>query len=245
MREADDGGQAGWGAAPAPRAKWRLARSGAVAVVDPRQLRNLARSANGVPPTPEKFPPATRASLGRVAVLVLVSALVWIAHHDRWTLDSWRVPTDYAGDSHEVLARLKAASEGETWPLLPQVIDRLGAPFGAHWNGYPTPDKPLMLALGALSHLTGLFAAANLGLLLAQISAAAAFYVTARWLRAHPEWALTGALLFSFTYQTFHRGLAHFSFVFTWSVPLGLLSVWLIARSRRLAWTAEIGRAHV
>jgi phosphoglycerol transferase len=189
-----------------------------------------------VPPSPAKFPSVTRASLGRVALLVVVAALVWIAHHDRWTLDSWRVPTDYTGDSHEVLARLKAASEGETWPLLPQVIGRLGAPFGAHWNGYPTPDKPLMLALGALSHLTGVFAAANLGLLLAQVGAAVAFYVTARWLRTRPEWALAGALLFSFTYQTFHRGLAHFSFVFTWSVPLGLLSVWLIAQSRRLHW---------
>ncbi len=195
-----------------------------------------ARSANGVLPPPKNSCAAARISLWRAGLLILVTTLVWVAHHGRWTLESWRVPTDYAGDAHEVLARLKAASEGDTWPLLPQVIDRLGAPFGAHWNAYPTPDKPLMLALGALSHLTGLFAAANLGLLLAQISAALAFYLAARWLRARAEWALAGALLFSFTYQTFHRGLAHFSFVFTWTVPLGLLAVWLIAQSRRLAW---------
>lgn len=171
-----------------------------------------------------------------MALLVLVTTLVWVAHYQRWTLESWRIPTDYVGDAHEILARIKAASEGETWPLRPQVIDRLGAPFGAHWNGYPTPDKPLMLLLGALTRVTGLFTAANLGLLFAQVTAALAFYFTARWLRCRWEWAWAGALLFAYTYHTFHRGLAHFSFVFTWTVPVGLLAIWLIAQSRRLVW---------
>lgn len=146
------------------------------------------------------------------------------------------MPTDYVGDAHEILARIKAASEGDTWPLAPQVIERLGAPFGAHWNGYPTPDKPLMLALGALARVIGVFAAANAGLLLAQVFAALAFYFTARWLRVRWEWAWAGALLFAYTYHTFHRGLPHFSFVFSWTVPLGLLAVWLVAQSRRLEW---------
>ena len=135
-----------------------------------------------------------------------------------------------------MLARIKAAAEGDTWPLAPQRIERLGAPFGAHWNAYPTPDKLLMLALGGLSHLVGLFAAANIGLMLAQVTAALAFYFVARWVRLRWEWAWAGALLFAFTYHTFHRGLAHFSFVFTWTVPLGLLVVWLVAQSRRLTW---------
>jgi len=172
----------------------------------------------------------------RVGLLVLVTTLVWAAHYERWTLEAWRLPTDYVGDAHEMLARIRAAAEGDTWPLAPQVIERLGAPFGAHWNAYPTPDKLLMLLLGGLSHLIGLFAAANAGLLFAQVSAALAFYFTARWLRVRWEWAWAGALLFSYTYHTFHRGLAHFSFVFTWTVPLGLLAVWLVAQSRRLEW---------
>lgn len=146
------------------------------------------------------------------------------------------MPTDYSGDAHEVLARLKAAAEGDTWPLMPQVIERLGAPFGAHWNAYPTPDKPLMILLGALARGIGLFAASNVGLLLAQLSAALAFCFTARWLRVRWEWAIAGSLLFAYTYHTFHRGLAHFSFVFSWTVPLGLLVIWLIAQSRRLEW---------
>lgn len=172
----------------------------------------------------------------RVGALVLVTALIWAAHYDRWTLESWKVPTDYVGDAHEILARIKAASEGDTWPMAPQVIERLGAPFGAHWNGYPTPDKPLMLLMGALANAIGVFGAANAGLLLAQITAALAFYFTARWLRYRWEWAWAGALLFAYTYHTFHRGLPHFSFVFTWTVPIGLLAVWLIAQSRRLEW---------
>jgi phosphoglycerol transferase len=167
---------------------------------------------------------------------VLASALIWAAHYERWTLAQWQEPTDYVGDAHEMLARIKAVAESDTSPLTPQVIERLGAPFGAHWNGYPTPDKPLMWVLGELAVRIGLFAAANVGLLLAQISAALAFYFAARWLRCRWEWAWAGALLFAYTYHTFHRGLAHFSFVFTWTVPLGLLAVWLVAQSRRLEW---------
>jgi len=172
------------------------------------------------------------------AVLVVAAAaLIWVAHYERWTPASWQLPTDYYVDAQETLARLKAASEGDLVPLRPQVIDRLGAPFGAYWNAYPTPDKPLMLALGALVHAVGLYAAANLGLLLAQVSSALAFFLVARSLRCRWEWAAAGALLFACTYSTVHRGLSHFSLVFTWTIPLGLWAVWLIAGSRRLEWS--------
>jgi phosphoglycerol transferase len=169
-------------------------------------------------------------------LLVLAAALIWIGHFDRWTIESWGVPTDYFTDAHETLARLKAASEGDVWPMRAQVISRLGAPFGANWNAYPAPDKVLMLGLGVLVHVFGLHATANLGLLLAQITAVLAFYFVARWLRYRWEWAAAGALLFGFTYHTFHRGLAHFSLVFIWTIPLGLLAVWLVAGSGRIEW---------
>lgn len=136
-----------------------------------------------------------------------------------------------------MLARIQAAGEGDTWPFVPQRIKRLGAPFGADWNSYPTPDKLLFLALGGLARITDLAVAANIGLLLAQISAALAFYWVARnWQRSAWEWAAACALLFAYTYATFSRGLAHLSFVFIWTVPLGLLASWLVARSRRLEW---------
>ncbi len=174
--------------------------------------------------------------VGRAALVAVVAALVWVAHYDRWTPASWHLPTDYYVDAQETLARLKAASEGDLVPLQPQVIDRLGAPFGAHWNAYPTPDKPLMLVLGAAVHAFGLYATANLGLLLAQVTSALAFYFVARRLRCRWEWAAALALLFAYTYSTVHRGLSHFSLVFTWTIPLGLWAVWLVAGSHRLEW---------
>lgn len=146
------------------------------------------------------------------------------------------MPTEYTGDAPEVLTSMKAASEGAMWPLRPKVVERLGAPFGAQWNAYPIPDKPVMLVLGALVKSLGVFVAANLGMLFATVSAALAFYFVARWLRMRWEWAAGGALLYAFTYQTFHRGLGHFSLTLSWTIPLGLLAVWLVARSRRLEW---------
>lgn len=55
-----------------------------------------------------------------MGLLVLVTTLVWAAHYGRWTPADWAVLTVYAGDAHEVLARIKAAGEGETLPLRSQ-----------------------------------------------------------------------------------------------------------------------------
>ncbi len=175
----------------------------------------------------------------RLLALGVGVALIWCAHYDRWRVDAWHVPTEYSGDAPEVLAEIKAASEGVFWPFTPKVVERLGAPFGAHWNAYPVPDKPYLMLLGALVRPIGLFATANLGLLAAAILASWSFYLVARWLRVRGEWAAAGALLFAFTYQTFHRGLGHFSLTLSWTVPLGLLAVWLVARSQRLAWRSR------
>jgi len=154
----------------------------------------------------------------RVGLLALVSTLIWCAHYDRWTAASWAIPTDYNGDTFEILARIAAASEGDTKPLRPQIISRLGAPFGANWNAYPASDLLLVLLIGQIAKVVGVFTAANLALLLATVSAALAFYGCACWLRARWEWAFAGALLFAFTFQTFHRGLSHLFLVFSWTV---------------------------
>ena len=169
-----------------------------------------------------------------MALLALVTTLVWVSHYDRWTVASWSVPTEYSGDALEILARIAAAAAGDTAPLRPQMISRLGAPFVANWSAYPASDLPLVMLLGGLARVVGVFAAANLALLLATVSAAVAFYGCARWLRARREWAFAGALLFAFTFQTFGRGLPHLFLLFAWTVPLALLSCGLVASSRRL-----------
>jgi hypothetical protein len=174
------------------------------------------------------------AGLGLAAVV----ALIWTWHHDAWSMDAWRSPMDYQGDSHEVLARVKAAAEGDTWPLREQVISRLGAPWGAVWSEYPTTDKILLLILGGMTHLVGLGMAANLALVLAAISSAWAFFFAVRRLGASLEWAFAGALLFAFSCAILQRGLPHLLLLYTWTLPLGLLACAYIARSARLTWRA-------
>lgn len=177
----------------------------------------------------------------RLALLIVVTTLVWVAQYDRWTLTSWSVPTDYSGDALEILARIKAAAEGDTVPLTPQVITRLGAPFGANWSAYPSSDLLLLWTLGRLARVVGVYAAANVALLLATLTAALAFYGCARWLRSRWEWAFAGAVLFAFTFQTFHRGLPHLFIVFAWTVPCAVLSCGLVAASRRLRLRNGLG----
>ena len=184
---------------------------------------------------------AALAAHWRVGLLVVVTTAIWAVHYDRLTLASWSLPTDYRGDSLEILARIKAASEGDTVPLTPQIITRLGAPFGANWSAYPSSDLLLMWLLGRIAAVVGVFAAANFGLLLGTVTSAVSFYGCARWLRARWEWAFAGALLFAFTYQPFHRGLAHLFFVFSWTVPIAILSSGIIASSRRLEWHGRMG----
>lgn len=184
-------------------------------------------------------PPSRRSVPAWVWPLVafLLGALVWVAHEGRWDAESWRYPTAYRGDVFEVLARLKASAEGDIWPVRHQRIERLAAPFAADWNAYPTPEKVPLLLLGIIARATDVFVAANVGLMVAHALSAAVFcWVVRRWLRVRPEWALLGALLFASNYTIVHRGLAHFSFVFTWVVPWGLAACWLVARSSRLDW---------
>lgn len=167
-------------------------------------------------------------------MLTGIAALVCIAHYGWWTPARWTVPADYGGESLEILARIKAAAEGDLAPLRPQVMSRLGAPFGANWSAYPSSDLMLLWSLGQLARVTGVAVAANLALLAAVVSAALSFYACARWLRLRWEWAMAGALLFAFTFQAFNRGLPHLLLTFSWTVPLAILSCALVAASRRL-----------
>lgn len=177
----------------------------------------------------------------RVGLLALVTTLVWLAHYDRWTVASWQVPIGYDGDSLEILTRLQAAAEGDTVPLRPQIISRLGAPFGANWSAYPSSDLLLIWLLGQAARVVGVYPAANLAVLLAVVSSALAFYGCARWLRVRWEWAFAAALLFAYTYQSFHRGLAHLFLMFSWTVPLALVACGIVAASRRVRWRGRMG----
>lgn len=170
-----------------------------------------------------------------------VAAFVWAAQSERLSWSAWSVPTVHAGDALEILARIKASSEGDLTPLGTQRVERLGAPFGADWSGYPMPERFQIYALGLVAQVTDVYFASNLGLMFSHALAAVCFFwVVRRWLRVAAAWALLGALLFAFNTSVFQRGLSHFSFVMTWVVPLGLSACWLVARAAPVRrWSAE------
>lgn len=190
---------------------------------------------------PHNLRTARRGAWLRVAALCLLVAFLSGWHFDRLSPERWSYPTDYSGDAMEVLARIKAASEGDLIPFTRQIISRLGAPFGTDWSEYPAPDGLLIFLLGQLARGIGVGGAANVAVLLAQVTAALSFYLCARWLRQRWEWAFAGALLFSFAFHSVFRGLSHLSLIYTWTAPPALLLCALVARSRRLTLRSSLG----
>lgn len=169
-------------------------------------------------------------------LLAAVTALIWCAHYDRFTLTSWSEPINYVGDSMEVLVRIKAVSDGELVPFSPQTLSRLGAPFGADWSAYPVSDKLMFFFYGNLARVIGVFPASNLAVMFAFVTAALSFYGCARFLRVRREWCFAGALLFAFTTHTLMRGLPHLTLAYTYTVPCALLVCWLVGAARHLRW---------
>jgi hypothetical protein len=179
----------------------------------------------------------TRREAPALALVFLAGLLVWTVQTGRTTVEAWWLPTVYDGDAHEVLARIRAVSEGDLLPFTRQIVERLGAPFMADWSAYPNPENLPLHVIGLVARLTDVFFASNVGLALAFGLAAASFHWVVRvWLGARTEWAAATALLFAFNHAVFSRGLAHFAFTLTWVVPLGLLACWLVAGSTRLGW---------
>lgn len=154
--------------------------------------------------------------------------------YGKTTVAAWSFPVSYSGDSLEAFARIKAAAEGDWLPFQTHLIQRLGAPFGANWNTYAEADLPLFAVLGWLSRYLGMFETANLALLLAHVGAALAFFGVARILRARVEWAMAGAALYACSNYFFFRSFAHFSLALAWTVPLAVVTTWLVAGGQRL-----------
>lgn len=168
------------------------------------------------------------------ALLLGVVAAVWCLHYGKFDAASWAVPVQYAGDGMEVLARMKAAAEGDWGPFAPDQISRLGAPFGADWRVYPEADLVVYWLAGALARGIGLYPTANLVLLGAHLLAGLSFFGVVRMLGMRREWAVAGGVLFACSYFLFFRGLSHLALTLAWTVPPALASCWLVARGNRL-----------
>lgn len=170
----------------------------------------------------------------RILALITIVVVGWCIVRDRTSAESWQVPLDYTGDSPQILGWIKAASEFDYIPFGSATISRLGAPYQANWNDYPMYEKILTFVMGLVARCCGVFVASNVGVLLAHIMSAVSFYFCCRFMRYSRTWSFVGAVLFSFTYYHFFRGLGHLLLAFSYPLPWAILSCWVIVGSKRM-----------
>ncbi len=170
----------------------------------------------------------------RIAALILIVVVGWCSVRDRSSVENWGVPYDYRGDAPQILGWIKAASEGEYIPFAGETISRLGAPYRANWNDYPMYEKILCFSLGMASKVIGIFAASNLGILLGHILSAVSFYLCCRFMKYARTWSFVGAILFSFAYYHFWRGLGHLLLAYSYPLPWAIVTCWIIVASKRM-----------
>lgn len=169
-----------------------------------------------------------------VILLVAIVSLLWCSHQNRWTLEAWRTPIGYHGDSWWGMASAKATASGELSAVWKEPRS-LGAPFGANWNDYPSVEEVLVIIWAFLVSTFGLYAGSNAFNLLGHLLAALGFYFAGRQFGYDRIWSVVGATLFSLSHYAFFRGLAHVGLVYYWHIPLGILVAYWCFRDERLA----------
>ena len=190
-----------------------------------------------------KTPPAQREKNGmgrgdlvRIALLVLVAIICWCHITGRTNAAAWQVPLEYGmkgadGDAMAVFSHIKAASDGEFTPFLLKNISRLGAPYYADWSDIPIVEEWQFYLPGVLARFIGLFAAANLAVLVSQVLACVCFYITARLLGCKWWWSFAGGIAFGFAQFALARSLHHLTIMNYWYVPFCLLIAGWITRN--------------
>ncbi len=168
--------------------------------------------------------------------MALIIGLAWAWSRDRMDPTNWSVPLTYAGDSLLQLLEIKASEEGDFSLFGPLHVSRLGAPYIANWNDYPMQDRLVRTFIQWMAIAFGTFPASNLAMLLAHVTAGLSFYLCCRLLRYRWEWAFVAGVLFGLSYFQFWRGIHHMLLSWTYTLPMGLVSVWLIGGAKRLSF---------
>lgn len=187
---------------------------------------------------------------GPPALLLVIVALAWCAGNDRWSAASWGVPTAYLepdkGDVVHALAMMKAVGDGEFVPLASKTVSTLNAPYTANWDDWPLIEELLVTFYGLLGRGFGLFTGLNLGTIIAHLSAAAAFYIVARWEDCDRPWAFLAALAFGLAPFIFAQSPFHITTEYVWHVAF-FLPIWRwvatepgIAPGSRRFWFAVV-----
>ncbi len=164
----------------------------------------------------------------RVGLLIFICFAVWCVAYNRFSVASWQTPIEYgidpaASDVKFNLALIKSAADGNFWPLLPKRVPSLGAPYTADWNDFPIIEEFLFFFSGLAAKCIGVFAALNLAVLVSQVLAAVALYVTCRALKCSWRWSFAIGILYGFCTYAFAHAAHHVTVTCYWQVPLCLL----------------------
>ncbi|MEO6597186.1 MAG: hypothetical protein ABIP94_20780 [Planctomycetota bacterium] len=178
--------------------------------------------------------PLARRDFARAAVLAATTVGIWMFARMLWLKVARQSPPEYDVDALETLARIKLVGEMGWSFFVDKTMPRLGAPYGADWSSYPMPDGPVFLLLGLLAKIFGMIAVGHIAILLAHLLNALTFYFCSRTLGHRAPFAGCAALLFAFSHFNISRGLSHYSFTLSFTVPAIILVVWMVGSSRRL-----------
>jgi hypothetical protein len=182
----------------------------------------------------------TRLDAILLAVLLALTAVAWCAAYGKWSPAAWALPAAYLepdkADVVHALAMMKAGTQGEFLPLAWKQPSQVGAPGPANWNDWPFVEELQVVFLSLLAKVFGLFAGLNLGMLSAQLLAAAAFYLTARWIGCLPVWSFVGGIAYGLAPFIFAQSPLHITTVFVWQVPLFVLVWRQVATGAGLVW---------
>jgi phosphoglycerol transferase len=192
------------------------------------------RKAKGSLNLPEERGTWTRRDALRLACLMTVAAILWCFCYGRWSADTWSIPLEYGtdletSDAKGMLATMKAAMDGDFTPFFPKRISLLGAPGVAIWDDVPFIEQFQFWLVGIVARVIGLFAAANFAVMVGQVLAVGAMYVSCRLMGADYRWSMVAGILFGFATMAFARQIHHLPVALYWHVPLGLVVChWLI-----------------
>jgi len=173
----------------------------------------------------------------QIIALVIIISTIWCVIYQRTSIEVWKVPLVYESDALKFLAISKAFQDGDIVPIFQKNVKNLNAPFEANWNDWPITEELVFATIGWLGRIFGLFASANLVVLLSQILAGISFWAVARVIKCKWEFALVGGVLYAFSPYLLTRNLLHVQVTVCFHVPLFLLvSWWAFSRDKMKLW---------
>ena len=176
-----------------------------------------------------------------IVPLLCLTGLAWCAANAKWTAAAWATPASYIDDPDKsdvviTLAGMKAAAEGDALPFVWKSVNRLGAPYAANWNDWPSLDELHGLVQLVLARACGIFTGLNVLFLLGHLLAAATFYGVARWSGGTIAWSFVGGLAFGVAPFLFAQSAHHSTVQWAWHVPLFTVVWRWVATGDGIAW---------